>query len=429
MNTLFELFYKSSGVSKDTRTIEKDNLYIGIKGPNFDGGDYAQQAIEKGAKYAIVQNKNLANGQTIFYVNDTLLFLQELANYHRAKFKIPVIGITGSNGKTTTKELIASVLEKKYNVLYTKGNLNNHIGVPLTLLNMNNEHDIAIIEMGANKPGDIIELAEIADPTHGIITNIGKAHLEGFGGLEGVIATKKGLYEYVAKIGGTLFANGDDEILLKHLPKNIEVIYYSMKSNAYVNGKLIELTPEVNYEWRNADYSSGKLTSKIIGKYNFTNMLAAICIGSYFEVEPALINDALTNFESKNNRSQVEKTLHNTLILDAYNANPTSVQSALESFALMDHSDKLFVLGDMYELGQESQKLHEEIIQVAQKLNLQGIFVGKEYFQLAEKFPNFVFHPTKEEAKNFFSVAHPKGNLILLKGSRGIGLEELVGFL
>ncbi|MDX1652750.1 MAG: UDP-N-acetylmuramoyl-tripeptide--D-alanyl-D-alanine ligase [Brumimicrobium sp.] len=429
MQSLFDLFYKCSGVSTDSRNIEKDNLYIALKGDNFDGNTFAPEAIKKGAKYAIVDNPDYADNVKIFSVNNGLKFLQELANHHRKKFNIPVIGITGSNGKTTTKELIASVLSQKFETLYTQGNLNNHIGVPLTLLRLNNTYDIAVIEMGANKLHDIEELTEIAQPTHGIITNIGYAHIEGFGSPEGVLRTKKEMYDSVSTVGGTLFYNEDDETLKKILPSNTELISYGTIDQAAVQGKLIELGPEVKLKWWKKNYESPVIETKIIGKYNFYNMLAAICIGDYFELQPGEINKGIETYEPRNNRSQIQRTERNTLILDAYNANPTSVRSALESFGMMNHENKFFVLGDMLELGEESQRFHEEIIALTVTLGLQGIFVGKIYKNISINNNAVRAFINTEEAKEFLKTAQPKNNLILLKGSRGIGLEKLSSVL
>jgi UDP-N-acetylmuramoyl-tripeptide--D-alanyl-D-alanine ligase len=426
MKHLFELFYQCSGVSTDSRTIQENYLYIALKGDRFNGNQFALEALNKGARYSIIDEDVEFSDPRIYRVHNGLEFLQQLANYHRSKFSIPFIGITGSNGKTTTKELIVSVLKQKYNVHYTKGNLNNHIGVPLTLLGVNNGHDIAVIEMGANRLKDISELTEIAEPTHGIITNIGAAHLEGFGSLEGVITTKKELYDAVEKVGGTLFYNADDELLSRIKPAIESISYGEKSSDCSIKGKLLRLEPEVVLTWESDSYSSPELTTHIVGNYNFYNMLAAICIGNYFEVDPEKINRGLTSYIPENNRSQVHQTENNTLILDAYNANPTSVKSALESFALMNHPEKLFVLGDMLELGLESNELHKEVIDLSVSLGLQGLFVGPIYHEIGLTDNRIKAFKTKEEAEAFLRIAQPRKNLILLKGSRGIGLETLV---
>lgn len=431
-NRLFDLFYRcNQRISTDSRKIEEGCLYISLKGENFDGNLFAQQAIDKGAKYAIVDRKELANNTTLFYTPDALNFLQTLANYHRNKFSIPVIGITGSNGKTTSKELIASVLKQQFNILYTEGNLNNHIGVPLTLLRINNDHDIAIIEMGANKLGDIAELCAIAEPTHGIITNIGAAHLEGFGSFEGVIKTKTELYASIKNIGGTLFYNEDDETLKNLVPSDLESISFSGKADpeATVNGELISMDPFVNFRWMNEKYSSPTLTTQIIGQYNFYNFLAAISIGDYFEIDPTLINKGILSYLPDNNRSQIIKSDRNTIIMDAYNANPTSVKSALLSFKQIEHDNKLFILGDMFELGKESKGLHTEIVNLVNELNLEGIFIGNLYHELSNQFERNLFFQSIEEAIAFLQTAQPNKNLILLKGSRAMKLEALQEYI
>ncbi len=426
MNKLFQLFYACAGVSTDTRSIEKDVLYIALKGENFNGNHYAIEAIEKGAKYAIVDEKEFANDTTIFYTENALLFLQKLANYHRNKFNIPVIGITGSNGKTTTKELIASVLQQEFAILYTQGNLNNHIGVPLTLLSLSNEHDIAIIEMGANKRGDIKELSEIAQPTHGIITNIGIAHIEGFGGPEGVLKTKTELYANIKASGGTLFCNLNDKTLTSHIPDDIEVIYYAIENEvARLSGKLLESVHNIQFQWSTKDYTSPLVKSTLIGKYNFNNILAALSIGHYFEVPNEKINAGIEAYIPSNNRSQIKKTPHNTLLLDAYNANPSSMKSALENFDLIDHPNKMVILGDMLELGAISTESHKEIIELTISYQLEALFVGKLFYALKEDYDKGVFFETVNDAELFLSLAQPKNNFVLLKGSRGIGLEKL----
>jgi UDP-N-acetylmuramoyl-tripeptide--D-alanyl-D-alanine ligase len=429
MRKLFDLFYQCTGVSTDSRNISPGVLYIALKGERFNGNEFAIQALEQGALYAIVDEDIAPHDPRIHRVENGLLFLQQLANYHRSKFSIPFIGITGSNGKTTTKELIVSVLQQQYNVHYTKGNLNNHIGVPLTLLEVKNNHDIAVIEMGANKLNDIEELCTIAEPTHGIITNIGAAHLEGFGSLEGVKKTKKELYDAISKIGGTLFIHKDDPTLMQIAPQIEQIYYSSTDTTANVFGQLNRLQPEVVFEWSNGTYASEELTTQIIGQYNFTNILAAICIGNYFDVSPELINKGITGYVSDNNRSQVIKTAKNTIILDAYNANPTSVTSALKSFALIVHPDKFFILGDMLELGESAEQLHMEIIHLAESLGLQGIYIGTIYADIANKTDRIRGFSNKQEAMDFLSIGQPQNNLILMKGSRGIGLETMVALL
>jgi UDP-N-acetylmuramoyl-tripeptide--D-alanyl-D-alanine ligase len=428
MKDLFELFYQTSGVSTDTRKIEKDCMFICLKGANFNGNTFAEQALLDGAKYVIVDEAEYKTKDNIFLVENGLEFLQKLANYHRLKYNIPVIGITGSNGKTSSKELINSVLSSHYSVLSTIGNLNNHIGVPLTLLRLEKHHDIAIIEMGANRFKDIEELCAIAEPTHGIITNIGKAHLEGFGSFEGVLKTKKELYESVSNSKGSIIYNLDDEVLRSNLPENVELLSYGTLEHADIMGELIGLNPFVELKWKHNNYNSPAIQTQMIGKYNFYNYLAAISFGICFEVPAEKINHAIANYTPANNRSQIKKTESNTLILDCYNANPTSMRSALESFAMIDHPNKLFVIGDMLELGEESEKEHQNIGILAEELGLSGYSVGP-IFKKVHSHAFRIQYNNKQEAIEAFRDHPVKEALILLKGSRGIGLETLEEFL
>lgn len=428
MERLHNLFLETTGISTDTRKISEQCMFIALKGENFDGNQFVKQAIQSGAKYAITSEKELENNTDIFYVEDTLSFLQNLANYHRKKFSIPVIGITGSNGKTTSKELIASVLQQQYKVLFTEGNLNNHIGVPLTLLKLRSEHEIAIIEMGASKPGDIKELVELAEPTHGIITNIGRAHLEGFGSLEGVIRTKSELYDFIRKNSGKIIINQDDPILTSQLGKYDSVRTYSGKKNGEVTGELIRLTPFAEFEWQYGSYVSPTLITHLVGEYNFYNFLAAITFGIEFDVPIEKINRGITEYIPSNNRSQVQKTEHNTLILDAYNANPTSMLSALESFDKINHLSKMVVLGDMLELGKESDTEHQKIVDYLTSKDWKVLVVGKEFQKT--KFPDSILHFENNTAvRDYLLETQPRDKLILIKGSRGIKLETCVDAL
>ena len=423
MEKLYKLFYETSGICSDSRKITKDCLFICLKGENFNGNVFAESAIENGAKYVISDEQNYCNQKTIFYVENVLVFLQKLANHHRNQFSIPVIGITGSNGKTTSKELISCVLATKYNVLFTEGNLNNHIGVPLTLLRLKAEHEIAVIEMGANKFFDIQELTEIAEPTLGIITNIGKAHLEGFKNFEGVLKTKKELYDSIENTKGKIIINNDDSILKSILPSDIKCITYGENSNSDIEGELVKMTPFVEFKWKSNDYNSPVIPTNLIGKYNFYNFLAAIAFGVQFDIDPQLINKALETYNPTNNRSQVKETAKNKLILDCYNANPTSMKSALESFAQIPTKEKTFIIGDMLELGDESIKEHENIIELIDKLNLKGFYVGSIFKTILNENNNAF--DTRENAEVYFNLNQFTDQLILLKGSRGIGLEKL----
>jgi UDP-N-acetylmuramoyl-tripeptide--D-alanyl-D-alanine ligase len=424
MEKWLSLLDACSGVSTDSRQIQKDCLYIALKGENFDGNQYAEQAVAAGAKYAIVDNAALANNEQIFFVPNGLAFLQELAHAHRMRFDIPVLGITGSNGKTSTKELVNCALQTQYNVLCTEGNLNNHIGVPLTLLKMNAQHQIAIIEMGANKPLDIDELCRIAVPTLGLITNIGKAHLEGFINFEGVLKTKSELYDHVAQKNGGLFVNADDAILLNAAQqRNITLHTFGAQSGELM-GQLLALDPYVHLSWTSNSYVSPVLDTHMIGKYNFYNFLAALRVGMYFAIEPEKLNTALASYVPTNKRSQVEKTAKNTLIVDCYNANPSSMLSALSSFIEIEHPQKLVILGDMLELGVEGHSEHQKILDFLHAHELAYLTVGPIFKNLnADGFENAA------DLRVNIALQNLSGHLILLKGSRGIALEQLIDCL
>lgn len=424
MEKLFLLFYQSSGISIDSRTIEKDSLFIAIKGDRFDGNLYAKKAIEAGAKFAIVEDKSISNEINIFWVENSLLFLQKLANFHRLKFNIPIIGITGSNGKTSTKELINAVLSQKYYVLCTKGNLNNHLGVPLTLLQLNDRHELAIIEMGANKPGDIKELAEIAEPNYGIITNIGKAHLKGFINFEGVLKTKLELFDFISYTKGEFIVNADDEILNNATKDYSRRIFYGTNKNLAVQGKLEGLTPFVELSYTTENYESPSITTKMIGNYNFYNFLVAITFGQIFKVSNDLINEAISNYMPSNNRSQVQQTNNNLLIIDCYNANPSSMLAALDSFLMLKEQNKIAILGDMFELGKESKAEHKKILTFCFDSNLEFITVGPIFQSLNKEGFNSI-----KDYKEFHSKNKLSDKTILLKGSRGIALELLIPYL
>ncbi|MFA7273436.1 MAG: UDP-N-acetylmuramoyl-tripeptide--D-alanyl-D-alanine ligase [Crocinitomicaceae bacterium] len=427
MEQLYSLFLKSSGVCTDTRKIEKDCFFVALKGTNFNGNTFAEEAIKQGALCAIVDEVNYKTSEQTILVEDSLKFLQDLALYHRKQFTIPVIGITGSNGKTTSKELIAAVLSEQYNVHYTKGNLNNHIGVPLTLLALNKTHEIALIEMGANKFKDIAELCAIAEPTMGMITNIGKAHLEGFINFEGVLKTKKELYDSISRTTGKIIYNADDSILTDILPGNTKNISYGQNnSSAYISGELMEQTPFVQLQWSSEAYSSPTISTNLVGEYNFYNFLAAITFGRLFDVSPEKINHALSQYTPTNNRSQVNKTDKNTIIVDCYNANPTSMESAIRSFSMIEHDKKIAILGDMRELGHEEVAEHKKVLALLKTLKIDAILVGNVFSSLAEDVKTYAsVDLLKEELENV-----PLENaLVLLKGSRGIQLEKLLDVL
>lgn len=424
ISELHQLFLASQGISTDTRKLDKNTLFFALKGAHFNGNQFALKALEEGCHYAVVDEDIKTDDERVIRVDSVLKTLQDLANFHRQQFDIPVIGITGSNGKTTTKELVGEVLKTTYHTLVTEGNLNNHLGVPFTLLRLTKEHQMAVIEMGANKPGDIQELVEIAEPTHGLITNIGTAHIEGFGSYEGVLKTKTEMYRFLGQNHGTIFVNASDKTLLNQLP-NVKAFTYHA-SNAFINGKLVSSNPFICLKWSKSDYESPLIETHLVGTYNFINFLAAIAIGSYFDVKPERINDALAHYQPTNKRSQVQKTSKNTLIVDCYNANPTSMQAAIETIDQMESKHKLLILGDMLELGDLTESEHTKIIDILTNKGLKAILIGSRFKALNSPFPSF--DSVDDEAlKN--QLKSVENHLILLKGSRGIQLEKLIDIL
>ncbi|MCX7697368.1 MAG: UDP-N-acetylmuramoyl-tripeptide--D-alanyl-D-alanine ligase [Bacteroidales bacterium] len=431
MKNLYEAFLKSKGIQTDTRRLKKGEIFIALKGQNFDANTLVDEALQKGAVKVITSNPTFSHHPDCFFVKDTLATLQDLANYHRKQFNLPIIGITGTNGKTTTKELIAHVLSQKYKCLYTTSNLNNHIGVPLTLLQLSNIHEIAVIEMGANHPGDIAQLCEIAEPTYGIITNIGKAHLEGFLTYENIIKTKNELYQYIKNTDGTVFVNQDDELLVSISTSISKKIYYSISTfQVHIHDRF----PLVfTWSFENKSYF---LKSNFFGEYNLPNFLAAICVGLYFNIPPDTINKALSDYVPQNMRSQIIKTSNNTVILDAYNANPTSLHKVLTEFLNQETPlQRGLILGEMLELGEYTADEHAKILNflahhVKQHQNIQlVILVGNSFYQFKDAFPSFIFFPTAGEAHTYLEQNPPYQYLLLIKGSRGNKLENLIPLL
>jgi UDP-N-acetylmuramoyl-tripeptide--D-alanyl-D-alanine ligase len=425
---LYGLFLEcKQKICTDTRKIEPGSIFFALKGGNFNANEFSIKAIEEGCAYAIV-DEELYAGNKRFLVEDVLQTLQQLANYHRKQLNIPCIAITGSNGKTTNKELIHAVLSKKYKTLATVGNLNNHIGVPLTLLSLTRSHEIAIVEMGANHQGEIDMLCKIAEPDFGLITNIGKAHLEGFGGIEGVKKGKSEMYRYLAPKRGKVFVNGDDEVLMD-LAKSNEIITYGEQTFLDVIGKPFSTDEFVSFKWTiqsgEKDWNKKPLVrTQMLGHYNFINLLCAACVGNYFNVDEKLINEALSEYSPKMNRSQLEKTSSNTLILDAYNANPSSMKAAIENFAELKADNKVLIIGDMFELGEYSSEEHKKIIDLIRSKKLQNvILIGKEFSKAAgHDYKTFL---STEDCLDYLKEHRPKENTILIKGSRGMKLEIL----
>jgi UDP-N-acetylmuramoyl-tripeptide--D-alanyl-D-alanine ligase len=430
MQELYKHFLKHPEICTDTRDIKKNALFFALKGDNFNANQFAEKALNEGCSIAVIDEPEYKKDDRYFVVDDVLTALQQLANQHRKQLTIPVIAITGTNGKTTSKELLNAVLSEKYKVQATKGNLNNHIGVPLTLLSIKKEHELAIIEMGANHQGEIAALCKIAQPNFGMITNIGKAHLEGFGGAEGVIKAKNELYQYIKQQRGELIVNADNALLMK-LSDGIDRITFGTVSTADYLGVLIESNPFVKLKCkangdRHAITEKATIETALIGKYNFENILAAACIGHYFNVTEQQIKTGLEKYIPSNNRSQVMQTKNNLVLLDAYNANPSSMNAAIENFAQMDRPDKMVILGDMLELGEESEKEHASIIELLKQKNIsKAILVGPHFMKAGNThYPNLF--PSSEAALDYLKQ-HPALNLtVLVKGSRGIKLEKLV---
>ncbi len=418
-----------SGTSTDTRSIQADSLFFALKGPNFDANTFAKDALAQGARYAVVDDPTVVQDDRYLLVPDVLQALQDLARHHRRQFDIPFIGITGTNGKTTTKELVHAVLSADRPTLATSGNLNNHIGVPLTLLKLKPEHRIAIIEMGANKPGDIAELCAIAEPTHGLITNIGKAHLEGFGSLEGVVRTKTELYAWLREHDGIAFVHGDDALLMEK-SGDLQRITYGTTDGLNTRGNAVESEDpcmELVFDDHLREHGHYHIGTQLIGNYNAPNALAAVCIGRQFGVPDEVITKALSAYTPSNNRSQFKDTGRNQLVLDAYNANPTSMAAALENFAkLPGAKPKLAILGDMLELGGASRAEHTAIAALVDRLGLQALLVGKEFMQAVG---DARCHADAIALAAVLKADPPTGKVILVKGSRGIKLETVVGML
>ena len=423
MTTLYTYFKECGCVTTDTRNCPEGSMFIALKGETFNGNAFARQALEKGCRYAVVDEPRYADAENIILVDDCLKTLQNLAREHRRQMGTRIIGITGTNGKTTTKELIATVLQKRYKVLYTQGNLNNHIGVPLTLLGLKEEHELAVVEMGANHPGEIRTLVNIAEPDCGLITNVGKAHLEGFGSFEGVVKTKSELYDYLrSKENAFAFLDKDNDVLCQ-ASAGLATIGYGMENDAlYVSGKLRVCAPFLSFEWEHEGVNHD-VNTHLIGAYNVKNALAAIAVGCHFEVPAQAICEALEGYIPSNNRSQLTESADNHLIVDAYNANPTSMRAALENFRLMEVPHKVAVLGDMKELGEGSVEEHRQIVSLLTTLGLEKvILVGAEFGKVCG---NFEHYPDVEAVKELFAKSKPKGKFILIKGSNSMKLAQL----
>ncbi|RWY52468.1 UDP-N-acetylmuramoyl-tripeptide--D-alanyl-D-alanine ligase [Mucilaginibacter gilvus] len=440
---IYQLYLQHPTISTDTRKIAPGSLFFALKGDKFNANTFAEKAIEAGAAYAIIDNPEYAMGEKYILVADGLTALQNLAAHHRRQLDIPVIGLTGTNGKTTTKELINAILSQRFNTLATEGNLNNHIGVPLTLLKINASHEMAVIEMGANHQKEIELLCNIAQPTHGLITNVGKAHLEGFGGVEGVRKGKGEMYDYLgrAENNAVAFINSDDTLLsaMKKERGLTNVIYYGKNDdpNNIISGKLLDSSPLLVLEWTdNLEGGSYTVSTHLTGSYNLDNILVAICIGSTFGLTPEEISDGIAGYEPTNNRSQIQRTVTNTLICDFYNANPSSMFVAIDNMDKMQGSHKVMILGDMFEMGPESATEHLLVLQKAMAADVQErIFIGKDFAAANSSMDNGpwtmdekpTFYLTAEDAMAGLKANPISNATVLIKGSRGMALERLVG--
>ncbi|MFN6943786.1 MAG: UDP-N-acetylmuramoyl-tripeptide--D-alanyl-D-alanine ligase [Cytophagaceae bacterium] len=421
---LYQIFKNCTGISTDTRKIERGNMFFALKGPNFNANDYAQDALGKGASYVVVDEERVVKDDRYLLTGNVLEMLQKLANHHRRQFNIPFIAITGSNGKTTTKELVNAVLSAKYKTYATIGNLNNHIGIPITILSIKEDVEIAIIEMGANHQKEIASYCTYTEPTHGMITNIGKAHLEGFGGIEGVKKGKGELYDYLLQSGGTAFICSINETL-RNMSKFTNPVWYPSKNDFY-HCEFIDADPFVKIKAENGQL----IETAIIGAYNFENIAAALCIGKYFDVPPKEANKAIASYVPQNNRSQVVEKGTNKIILDAYNANPSSMKAALQNFAAMEEKNKFVILGDMLELGDETIKEHKEIGRLIKDLRFaKVVFCGPHMKTAAGEIEDAIHKESRKELEEWIRNNKPQNAILLIKGSRGMGLEKILELL
>ena len=428
---LYAIYEQHPTITTDSRDCPEGSIFIALKGESFDGNQFAVQALDMGCAVAIVDDEQVYNNyhgdKQMILVPDTLQAYKDLAREHRRRFDIPVIAITGTNGKTTTKELVRAVLTERYDEMATEGNFNNDVGVPKTLLRLSVMDEIAVIEMGASHPGDIKTLAETAEPTCGLITNVGKAHLQGFGSLEGVIRTKGELYDNLAKRkDSVIFVNADNDYLMGILPQGVKAEYYTRdenKAEASVYGQIIACDPFLRLKWRSNDSDWHEVATHLIGSYNLDNVLAAVTVGLHFEVSPEQICHAIENYVPSNNRSQLTETPYNHLVVDAYNANPTSMAAALDNFSLMEVSPKMAILGEMRELGDSSTEEHRRVVEKLATCPFDEVWlVGQEFKNIDCPFRKF---DDVEQVKAAIAENRPEGRYILIKGSNGTRLFQL----
>lgn len=424
---MYKLYEQHPVITTDSRNCPEGSIFIALKGASFDGNKFAKAALEKGCSYAIIDDKEYAElgNDRIILVEDALVAYKEIARAHRRTFQIPVIGITGTNGKTTSKELISAVLAEKFNVLHTEGNFNNDVGVPKTLLRLSSEHEIAVIEMGASHKGDIEKLVEYVEPTCGLITNVGCAHLQGFGSFEGVKQTKGELYDFLKAHDCLLFLNESNAHLVEMAEQRdfARLISYGQDETANVQGEIVDCAPFLRFRWHESGGEWKEVLTHLVGAYNLDNMLAAIAVGLHFGVSTQQICDALENYIPSNNRSQLTETKNNKLIVDAYNANPSSMAAAIENFRLMSVDNKMAIIGDMRELGEVTAEEHQKVVDLLSSAGITNVWlVGEEFGKTVTTFKKF---KDVEAVKAEIERCQPKEHYILIKGSNGIKLYEL----
>lgn len=426
ISELYDLFLRHPAVTTDTRDCPEGALFFALRGTSFNGNDFATAALDAGCAYAVVDDPGLKGDDRLIHVDDVLSTLQQLAALHRRTLGIPVLQITGTNGKTTTKELVAAVLGEGFKVLFTSGNFNNHIGVPKTLLRLRPEHEIAVIETGANHPGEIAALSRIVDADCGLITNVGKAHLEGFGSFEGVVRTKGELYDYLrARPGAFIFLNADNPHL-RPIAEGLPRISYGSTGKGYdVEGEILSCDPYLRFRWRRKEGEWKEVTTRLIGAYNLDNLLAAAAVGVRFGIADDRIAHALGSYEPTNNRSEMKDTGRNRLIIDAYNANPTSMKAALENFAQMEHPHKMAILGEMGELGSAEEEEHRRILEMLPSLHCEEVWLVGEAFRKTAGNGTFRCFATVEDVKKTLAEAPVSDRLILIKGSNFTRLYQL----
>lgn len=422
---LYDIFVQGNGVSTDTRQIKAGSIFFALKGDRFNANAFAEEAINKGARFAVIDEATFRKDERFIVVPDSLVALQDLARFHRSKLTIPVVGLTGSNGKTTSKELLSAVLATKYKTYATKGNLNNHIGVPLTLLAIDNSYEIAVVEMGANHLGEIALLCSIAQPTHGFITNIGKAHIGTFGGFDNIVRAKSEIFQYLLETGGAAFINSLNPILQNMSRRFANPLTYPSHGD-YYHCELISADPYVRFRAENGE----EVQTHLIGSYNFENIAAALCIGKHFNVDPGKANQAVGSYQPGNMRSQVVNKNSNIIILDAYNANPSSMKVAIENLASMNAERKVLILGDMYELEDETEKEHRDLGQLIQQLGFNEVYLCGKHMKVAQlEIPSARHFETKEDLTKVLAQNPFRNATVLIKASRGIGLETIVDYI